>query len=350
MERKFRVGIIGGGGAIGQHHVMGFQASPYADVVAIAEISRQRAEETCRRFGVSDFHSNYRELLRRRDIHAISIALPNYLHAPVAIEALKAGKHVMLEKPMATCARDAARIVAAARRTRRVFMVGQNFRFTPDAQAIHRAVRRGVLGRVHHVRALFMRRSGIPRIGSWFTRRRLAGGGACYDLGVHLLDLGLHLMGNFDIVSVSGSVTGHLGKRGVGDGSWGRSEIGEKKIFDVDDHALALVKLRNGSTLYLEAAWAAFQEPNEIFRVELYGEKAGAHWFPAKIYRSGSEGFVAEQLAHKNLPYPTDRFLHFMECVALGKKPMVTPIESLQVQRALDAIDLSSKTGREIKL
>lgn len=350
MKRLYGVGVLGGGGGIGRNHIESFQSSPYAKVLAIAETSDARGEDACRRYRVPDCHQDWRVLLRRKDIQVVSIALPNYLHAEVACAALAAGKHVLLEKPMATSARAAAKIVAAAKRARRVLMVGQNMRFTPDAQRLRTIISTGRLGKISHGRAWWYRRSGIPRIGSWFTQKKFAGGGVCYDLGVHLLDLALHLMDDFRVVSVSGAVSGHLGAKGIGDGSWGKSEIGPRRIFDVEDRAVALIKLQNRATLYLEVTWATFQENDATYGVELFGDKAAASWQPAKVHSMVPGLAKTEQISGGALPYPTDRIVHFMECVARGKTPLVRPEESLQVQRALDGIYASSRTGREVRL
>ena len=349
MPKKYRVAVIGAGG-IGHHHIMGFQQSPYAEVIAIAEKNAARAREAQSKFGIPDCHDDYKEVLRRKDIQVVSIALPNHLHAPVATAALNAGKHVLLDKPMATNARDAARIIVAARRDGRVFMVGQNMRFDRDAQALKRAIEAGDLGRIYHARAYWNRRSGIPRIGSWFTRKKYAGGGACYDIGVHLLDLTLHLMGQFNVQSVCGAVTGYLGAQGFGEGDWGRSEIDPRKTFDVEDRALALLRLKNDATVYLEVGWAGFQEQDDHHGVELLGDKAGARWHPARIFRPGKGKFIVEQLKPDKLPYPQERMVHFMECVALGRKPLVPAQESLHVQRVLDALYQSSRLRREVRL
>lgn len=350
MSKIYRVAVIGGGGAIGQSHIHEFQKSPHARVVAIAETSRERGEEAIRKFKVPDLHEDYRDLLRRKDVDVISIALPNYLHAPVAIESLHAGKHVMLDKPMATNARDGAKILKAAQSARKVFMVGQNMRFTPESQTLKAAIQAGKLGRIYHAHAYWLRRSGIPRIGSWFTQKKFAGGGACYDIGVHLLDLSLHLMGRFDVASVTGSTSDFLGKKGIGDGDWGRSEIDPRKIFDVEDRARALIKFKDGSTVFLDVGWASFQAKGDIHNVELFGDKAGASWNPTEMFHPGKEGFVVEQLWSKKFEYPHERMIHFMECVALGKKPLVEPEQSLVVQKVLDAIYQSSKTGREVRI
>ena len=349
MAKKYRVAVIGAG-AIGHNHIQGFQQSPYAKVTAIAEKSLVRGEEAIKKFGIPDLYEDYRQILRRKDIEVVSIALPNYLHARVAIQALSAGKHVLLDKPIATNAQDAAKIIAAAQRTRKVFMVGQNLRFSPEAQLLKAAIEKGTLGKIYHARAYWLRQRGIPRRGSWFTQKKFAGGGACYDIGVHLLDLALHLMGEFKVQSVVGCATGYLGARGIGDGAWGKSEVDPRKIFDVDDCARAFLKLKSGATLYLEVAWAALTKMNDTRGIDLFGDRAGAHWKSAKIFRPVKGKVFTEQLKSTKLRYPIERMVHFMECVAFGKKPLVKPEQSLQIQKVLDAIYLSSKTGREVRL
>ena len=112
-KSHFNVAVIGAGG-IGQDHLASFKKHPAARVVALAEVSPERGREAAEKFGIPELVTDYRKLLGRGDIDVVSVALPNYLHAKVALEALKAGKHVMLDKPMTTNARDAARLVAEA--------------------------------------------------------------------------------------------------------------------------------------------------------------------------------------------------------------------------------------------
>jgi len=159
----YHVGVIGAG-SIGREHIASFRKHPAARVVALAEISSQRGREVASRFKIPDLYADYRAILKRADIDVVSIALPNYLHAPVALAALQAGKHVLLDKPMATNARDAARLVAEAKRRRRLLMVGQNQRFSPAVQTLRQLVDRGVLGEVYHAKAAWLRRHPAHRL------------------------------------------------------------------------------------------------------------------------------------------------------------------------------------------
>ena len=247
-KTQFNVAVIGAGG-IGQDHLASFRLHPAARVVAIAEVSPVRGRDAAAKFNIPEVVTDYRKLLGRADIDIVSVALPNYLHAKVTLDALRASKHVMLEKPMATNARDAARLVAEARKRGVLLMVGQNLRFNIETQTARQVVEQGSLGDIYHAKTSWSRRSGIPRIGSWFTQKRFAGGGSTYDIGVHALDRCLYIMGEFEAAAVSGQTYCKFGPRGLGNGNWGRSEIDPKARFDVDDMSVALIKLKSGRTV-----------------------------------------------------------------------------------------------------
>ena len=331
-------------------HIASFQRHPAARVVALVETSGKRGREVADRFRIAEVYTDYRAVLARADIDVVSIALPNFLHAPVALAALRAGKHVMLDKPMTTNARDAARLVAEAKRRRRLLMVGQNQRFTPAVQTLKRLVDRGVLGEVYHAKAAWLRRAGIPRIGSWFTQRKFSGGGCVYDIGVHALDQTLFLMGEFEAAAVSGQTYARFGPLGRGNGSWGQSEVDPDKPFDVDDCAIALIKLKSGRTVLLEVSWALHQAVPDINGTQLFGTKAGATTNPLQLFHPGRRGYVVEPLAATPALVTPNRMVHFINVLQGREEPYVLPAQSLAVQKILDAIYRSAATGREVRL
>jgi len=351
MPAKTQMNVaVFGVGEIGLDHIASFQKHPAARVVALADTSEERARAAADQFGVAHVATDYRELLRRPEIDIVSIALPTWLHAPASLDALRAGKHVMLDKPMATNARDAARIMAQARRRQLHLMVGQNQRFTPAAQAVRQLVADGRLGDVYHARAVWQRRSGIPRIGSWFTQQRFAGGGCTYDIGVHVLDLALHLIDDFEPAAVSGQTFAKFGPRGLGDGTWGKSEIDPARPFDVDDFCVALLKLKSGRTVQLEVSWAAAMEQPDINGVQLFGTEGGASTNPLRFYRAGQAGYEVIQVPGRTDLVPENRMAHFVDVVLGRAKPYVLPAQSLVVQKILDGIYRSARTGREVRL
>lgn len=345
----FNVAVIGAGG-IGQDHLASFKQHPAARVVAIAEVSPDRGREAAEKFNIPELVTDYRKLIRRQDIDVVSVALPNYLHASVSLDALRAGKHVMLDKPMATNARDAAKLVAEAEKQGVLFMVGQNFRFNRETQTAKQVVQMGALGDIYHAKTSWSRRAGIPRIGSWFTQKRFAGGGCTYDIGVHALDRCLYLIGEFDAAAVSGQTFAKFGPRGLGNGGWGRSEIDPKAPFDVDDLSIALIKLKSGRTVLLEASWAAHGPLVDVNSTQLFGTEAGLSLPPVKLFRQARSGYTAEEIDPLPPLVNPNRMVHFIDCLLGKEKPFVKSSESLAVQKILDAIYVSARTGREVRI
>ena len=350
MPEKLRCAVIGTGG-IGLEHLKSILSCPNATLVAIADPDPKRCKEAQDLHRISRSYLDYRELLDHPDIEAVVVAVPNYLHSPVTLEALQARKHVLVEKPMAMNAKEAAKMIETAKRMKRLLMVAQNLRFNRHTQMAKDAIQRGLIGDVYHTRGFWFRRSGIPRTGSWFTQKRLSGGGCTIDLGVHLLDACLHLLGNFDGLSVSASAYAKFGPRGLGDFNWGKSEIDPGKPFDVEDYSAAFLRLRGEKTISLEISWAGYHAPSpREFGLELLGTSGGLSLFPARLFRDGPNGYEDIELASPRLAYPEDRVHHFVTCALHGKKPLVAPEESLKVQKILDAIYASAASGKEIRL
>ena len=350
MPERLRCAVIGTGG-FGIDHLNSLLHCPRATAVAIAEINPERLKEAADRFKISRAYADYHDVLDQPDIDAVTIAVPNHLHARVAIDALQARKHVLLEKPMAMNAKEAAKIIETAKKMRRVLMVAQNFRFNRHTQVAKAIVERGDLGEVYHARCFWLRRSGIPRIGSWFTRKQFSGGGCTADIGVHMLDTCLHLLGEFEVRTVSAQTFARFGPRGLGETDWGKSEIDPKKPFDVDDYSVALIKLKSGRSVVLEASWAGHHAPDaREYGVDLLGTNAGLSLYPARLFRPGTSGFETINLSLPIVPHTEDRIQHFVQCALEGKKPLVAPEESFAVQQLLDAIYTSAGSGKEVKL
>jgi len=350
MREKLRCAVIGVG-AIGIEHLNDLLHCPKAATVAIAETNSQRLREAAEKFHIPRTYANYKELLEQPDIDAVTIALPNFLHAPVAVDALNARKHVLIEKPMATNAKEAAKIVAAAQKNRRTAMVAQNFRFDRHTQTARLAIQRGDLGEIYHARGFSHRHSNIPRIGSWFTQKHLAGGGCMADTGTMLVDVLFYLLNDFDVVSVTAATHAKFGTRGRGEGTWGKSEVDPKRPFDVEDHGTALLRMKKGYTVTVETSWAGFH-PGDTREegIELLGTEAGLSLFPAKLFKQSLQGFETTHFYNvKNGPVE-DRISHFVNCILEGKKPLIPIEESLKVQQVLDAIYASAESGKEVRL
>ena len=346
-----KVGIIGAG-AISRDHGNSVNAYAGAEVVAIADPHRQRAKTLAKELGVKRVYLSAEALIGDPDIDAVTIAVPNTFHAPYSIAALNAGKHVSLDKPFTLNAAEAKQVIAAAKRNKKVFMLGMNWRFRPESQTVREVIKRGDIGDIYHAKATILRRTGCPKFGTWFGRKDLAGGGALLDIGVHFLDLCLFVIDNFEPVAVSGAVYTKFGHRGIGEGGWGHSTPG-KHVFDVDDFGTALIKMKNGATVTLNAAWVLHMETPGRMAVEAFGTEGGASVSPPKIFRFAKQKGEYEVVEPQGIKIPLahcNRFHNWLDAVNGTDKPLVTLDQALAVQKILDAIYKSSETGREVRI
>jgi predicted dehydrogenase len=259
-----KVGVIGLG--MGRWHLQNYAKCPEAEIIALCDVDKERLKSAQEEYGVKHVFINYEEMLNLKGLQAVTLALPNRLHAPVTIAALSAGKHVLCEKPMAMNAKEAEEMVRTAKKAKKQLMIHFNQRFTQDALFLKRYIDAGHLGEIYYAKTGWTRRRGVPGMGSWFTRKAEAGGGGLIDLGVHMLDFALYMMGYPKSVSVIGRTYAKFGPA-----------MGERegKVFDVDDLAAALITFENGATLFLEASWATNIE-QETISTELCGTQGGA--------------------------------------------------------------------------
>jgi predicted dehydrogenase len=346
-----RFGVIGAG-QIAQNSCKDIESHPNAELVAASDINGPRLQELSDKYGFSRTYADSADLIADPDIDALYIGVPNAFHAPLAKAGLEAGKHVILDKPFALNIVEAEGVAQAARQSGKTFMLGMNQRFRAESQIIRNLVHQGALGEVYHAKAFWFRRTGIPKLGTWFGKKKLAGGGALLDIGVHLLDLALYAVGNFKPVAVSGATYTKFGNRGLGEGGWGMSEATDME-FDVDDFATAMIKFEGGLTVTLDVSWAIHQADANRMNVHLFGTEAGAGLYPGELYRYGSEPGsydIVEQpegqvdYAHEN------RFHNFINALLGDEEPCVGIDESLAVQKILDGIYASCASGKEVRI
>src|SRR5262249_47494075 len=158
-------------------HMAAYDALPETELVAIAGLEERPRRELADRYRVEQDVADWRELLALDGLDAVSVAVPTFLHAPIAIAALERGLHVLSEKPIARNGAEGAAMVAAARAAGRVLDVAFNHRQRGDIQRLKHLIDEGRLGRPYYAKAWWLRRTGIPTLGSWFTSAELAGGG-----------------------------------------------------------------------------------------------------------------------------------------------------------------------------
>ena len=349
---QVRFGVVGAG-QISYSACDAVNKHADARVVANFDPDVGRRDALAKKHDIARQHESAEALFADPEVDAVYVAVPNKFHAPLAKQALEAGKHVILDKPFALSLAEAKTVVAAAEASGRTFALGMNQRFGRPQQQLKTLVEQGKLGEVYHAKAFWFRRSGIPKMGTWFGNKELAGGGCLLDIGVHLLDLALYLTDNFEPVSVFGQTYTEFGDRGLGEGGWGLSDRDEKQAFDVDDFATALVKFRNGMTVNLDVSWACHAEDASKMDVTLYGTDAGAGAYANKLYRADydkGEYHVVQSPAADVKYEHCDRFHNFINALLGREELCCTTQHALAVQAILDGIYQSSQTGASVDI
>jgi predicted dehydrogenase len=347
----FKFGVIGTG-MIAQYGHDGIKASGKAECVSVCDSNQARLRDFANLNGIGKTFTDAADLLADKETDAVYIAVPNALHAPYAEAALLAGKHVLLDKPFALNLREAQRVAAAAQKSGKLFMLGMNHRFTEESQKIKSLAEKGYFGEIYHAMAYWRRRSGIPKAGTWFGHKALSGGGSLLDIGVHMLDLSLYLMDNFEAEAVSGATYTKFGNRGLGFGSWGKSDP-QGLAFDVDDLATAFIRLKGGASVNLQVSWACNQKEKDMMNVEIHGTEAGASCYPAEVYHFDTQLGALINVGGLNpeIRYPhKERGINFVRAALGEEAPCVTVDQALKVQGILDGIYRSALDGREVRL
>ena len=337
MPEKIKTAVIGLGWA-GREHTKGYKACPNADIVAVCDMNTTLADQVAREQGVPKVYADHKDMLKKEDVTAVSVCLPNYLHAPIALDVLRAGRNVICEKPPALNARQAKQMADAAAKRELTLMYALVRRFQGATRLVRDYIDKSEFGDIYYARAVYHRRRGIP-IGakSWFVDKERSGGGSLIDIGVHALDCAWYLMGCPKPVSVSGTAYQKF-KRVVPKGV----------KFNVDDSAFALIKFENGASMVLECSWALNLPSGSIIQVA--GTKGGAQFDPLTIYleRDGVQLDVTPEVPKPN-PFEAE-VAHFVECVMSGKKPIATAEQGVQLMAMMESVYKSAESGSEVKI
>ncbi len=352
MKQKIKVGIVGLG-AIGKVHADAYAHCADAELTALCDVDAGRLAEVSEKHQVKARFTDYRDLLKT-DVAAISICVGNHLHRDVAVAALRAGKHILLEKPMTLNAGQAADIVATQKKAHKVVQIGMVNRQKPEAQLIREEVQSGRLGEIYHMRAVLIRRRGIPGLGGWFTTKAVSGGGPLIDIGVHWLDLCMYLSGQWHPTRVSAMTYAKFGAnmRSYKYVSMWAGPPNYAGVCNVEDFATGLVRFGRKATLSFEIAWAANSE--ESAYIELMGDKGGVRAMDGKPLKilTEYEGRLADitpQFNATSNPFHVQAAKFLAAC--RGEcHPAATSAEGLTLMRLMDGIYKSAKSGQEVAL
>ncbi len=357
MEKKIKVGIIGCGGIANGKHMPSLSKLSDVEMVAFCDIVLEKAEKAKEKYGTPDakVYTDYQELLKDPEIEVIHVCTPNRSHAPISIDSLHAGKHVMCEKPMAKTAEDARKMVAAAKETGKKLTIGYQHRHKPESIYLKSVIDRGDLGDIYYAKAYAIRRRGTPNWGV-FLNEYEQGGGPLIDIGTHSLDVTLYLMNNYEPKMVVGTTYKKVNNADCGNpwGGW------DKDQHTMEDSAFGFIVMKNGATIILESSWALnTSEPISEGSTMLCGTDAGAQIKGGVTINKGefnrlievkpdlSSGGVAFYEGISDNPAEVEA-RRWIDAVKNDTEVVVKPEQACVVSEILEAIYKSAKSGQPV--
>ncbi|MCB9366961.1 MAG: Gfo/Idh/MocA family oxidoreductase [Calditrichaeota bacterium] len=338
MSEKLRIGIIGAGGVSQLFHIPLLKKSASADLVAIADSDYAKAAAISEKAKIPTCYRDAEKLLADPDIDAVHINTPTNAHLALTLAALAAGKHVLVEKPMARKSEEAYRMAEAAKKAGRVLMVGMNLRFRPDVMVLHEFIQGGELGHVRVVRANWLKRKETWSRSPWLHESRISGGGVLMDLGLQLLDMCWWVLGRPKVKRVTATTSK------------------DRLNLRVEDTFSAYFCFHGGAALQLNSTWAYLSDESAAMTV-FSGNKGLAELNPLKITKEIHGSLVnvtpagpqlrAQSLYNKSFEY---EFEHFHNVIN-GKAKLVSPAEdAAHMLEVIEATYRSAAENREVQI
>jgi predicted dehydrogenase len=356
-----KVAVIGAGGML-QYHAAGFQEAG-AELVAVADVNADAAAQAAAKHGAGTSFGSVAEMLDQSGADAVSVIVPNKFHAPLAIECLNAGKHVFCEKPPALNAAEVEQMIAAAESAGKHLMFNFNNRARPESYAMMERIHDGTIGHINSAQAKWIRRTGIPGFGGWFTTKALSGGGPMIDL-LHMVDLAMHFMGYPKPKCVLGQTFCDFITDKQFKGPWGLPDNADGTT-DVESAAHGFVTFETGQVLSMQVSWAEMVKREEV-SVVFQGTKAGG-----KVERLfGSDGLDETAIDSCELYQQidgqrVDTTIEVAACEDMGRsrsaanfiatiegkeEPLNTPAEALSLMQVIDGLYESASSGKPVTL
>jgi predicted dehydrogenase len=342
-SQKVRFALVGVGG-MGRTNATRILEDGRGEIVAICDANRETAKQAAADLHVSAVFSDVEALLSSKTkFEAAVVATTNATHAPISVALLEAGKSVYCEKPPASDVAGAENIAAAASKAKGTIMFGFNQRFDPWAQYAKKQVERGELGTIYHAQTQWHRRLWTWTFGSWFTDRKLSGGGPLMDIGIHRLDQTLWLMDFPEVLSVSGVAYDYLAKA--------ESERIEKSC-TIEDFSACLIRLEGGVSLILQSSYLSYlpldaQEMSTL----VMGTECGLLECGGVLRQMSNQGPSPSDILIKQFDEPPVTPMgSFLDSVLNGEPSICTAEQGLTVMQVIDAIYRSAVSGTEVTL
>lgn len=343
---KIRLAIIGCGSITKYRHAPEAKSNENVELVAVCDSNLKNAESIAKTFDVPNVYIDYEKMLNMEKPDAVVVAAPNYLHADATIKALKAGAHVLCEKPMATTIDECIKMVQTANETKKFLMIAHNQRFNEAHRRAKQIIQSGELGRVLSFKTTFGH--GGPegwssdKPDTWFFHKEKAVFGSMGDLGVHKIDLMRFLLGE-EFVEAAAFVTTLAKKYPNG------------KLIDVDDNAVCILKTQSGAIGTMTASWTyPGSEDNstviycEKGSVTLYGDPK----FSMVIrYANGQKAYFDLDTMQTNERQTKSGVMdEFINCILTNTPPEISGEEGLKTMKVVFACIESAQTGKVIKI
>lgn len=276
--KPIKLGIVGVG-QIGKSHLRNYAKIEGAEMVAAADVNEVELKRVAEEFGIPNTYTDFRELLKRDDIVAVDVCLHNNFHTPVSIAALKAGKHVYCEKPMAGSYVDAKAMYDTAKELKKHISIQLSTVFAKETKAAKRLIEAGELGKIYHGRSTGFRRRGRPFVDGYgtssFVQKSVAAGGAMYDMGVYHIAQMLYVLGMPKVERISGKIyqeTDMYPDRRKSSG------------YDVEELGMGFVRCADNITMDMIESWAIHLDGFEGSSV--VGSKGGVRLRPFGFFRT----------------------------------------------------------------
>ncbi|MCB0833091.1 MAG: Gfo/Idh/MocA family oxidoreductase [Bacteroidetes bacterium] len=334
---KVKLGVIGCGAIAQVIHFPILSKMEDVEIVAIADSDKTKVQAIGEKYGIKTVFTDHQKLLAMKEIDAVHICTPNNLHMPITVESLSAGKHVMVEKPIARTYDEAKAMSDEAKKVKKKLMVGMNHRFRPDAMILKNFVKGKELGKIFYTKAGWLRRRGSWNESDWAKKKNLSGGGVFMDLGIPMLDLSIWLMGNPKVVSVYSAMYNHFQKEGI------------------EDSAAVMIRFENDTVLSLEVSYTLLME-NDFMYTNLFGMLGGALLNPLRIHKEMHGNLVNVTPTKMERPENNYRksyeyeLTHFVECVKHDRPVLSSGEEAMEIMRISEAIYESAKQKKEVVL
>ncbi len=358
---SIKIGIIGAGGMANQH-IPGF-LSGGAEVVAIADVNKAAAQRVADKFSLPKVYDNIAKMLKVEKLDAVSVITPNKFHKPLAMQALAANLHVFCEKPPALNSAEISAMAAAAKKAKKTLMFNFNNRARPEAYAMMSYLGSGAVGRINSAQALWIRRTGIPGFGGWFTTKALSGGGPVIDL-LHMIDLALYFMDYPQPEWVLAQTFNDFISDKAFKGPWGIPDVA-KGVNDVEASAHGFVRFKSGQVLFLRNAWAEMNKREEV-SVTFQGQKAGG-CVKRLFGRDGLDETSIDSCelytqengcsVNRDIVTAADPSMgrlrsaqNFVLTLEGKEKPLNTPDQAVKLMKIIDALYASAKSGKPIQV